>query len=114
MLESKLRDEFSGKVEGTFIYDLHQLGVFNVLRFKSLLADTEKLANQYRLAGKSDSYLEIAKGGLFVFQHTLFLISCHFISDDVYRILNYEEDLSSEVVSDFYYEIRTISALLMH
>ncbi len=96
------------KEEGSFIYDLHNNQNFQKEKINLLLTECRELLGIYKDNGKSNKYATILTGMTSTLQHTLFLISCHFMPDDEFTIKNYERDLSSEIVSDYYIKFRVV------
>ncbi|HEX4504040.1 MAG TPA: hypothetical protein VH187_23215 [Scandinavium sp.] len=96
------------KRDGSFIYELHNNHFFNKDKLSCILAECELLPGLYKDHGKSENYTDILKGIVSTFQHIFFLISCHFMPDDDFIINNYDADLSSEIISDYYIEFRLL------
>ena len=111
--ESFIISETTLKETGSFIYELHNDQFFNKDKLNLLLNECQLLLHLYKENGKSEKHPEILKGIISTFQHTLFLISCHFMPDDDFIINNYEIELSSEIISDYYIEFRLILNELM-
>jgi len=98
---------------GSFIYELHNNAFFDKGKLEFLLKECRILSDLYDKNGKTTQYVSVLKGIVSTFQHILFLISCHFMSDDIFVINNYDVDLSSEIVSDYYTEFRVILSNLI-
>lgn len=94
--------------KGSFIYELHNDRFFNKVKLELLLSECLSLSILYKNLGKSERYNEILKGISSTFQHILFLVSCHFMPDDDFIIKNYDIELSSEIISDYYVRFRLI------
>lgn len=108
-LEKYILDEVTSKNPDTFIIELHEEGTFNKTKLNTLLENCKKLNTIYHTTGKTTQYNTILSGIISTFEHTLFLISTHFMPDDNFHISNYESDLSSEIISDYYFEFRSIT-----
>ncbi|MFG0515899.1 hypothetical protein [Kluyvera intermedia] len=106
--EKFILSETTLKEASSFIYELHNNQLFNKDKLSLLLSECQLLLGLYKEHGKSESYPDILKGIVSTFQHVLFLISCHFMLDDDFIINNYELELSSEIISDYYIEFRLI------
>lgn len=106
--EKYILSETVTKERGSFIYELHDNHFFNKEKLDRLLIECKSLSSLYKKNGKSEQYCDVLKGVVSIFQHMLFLISCHFMPDDEFIIINYDSDLSSELISDYYIEFRVI------
>ena len=108
-LEKYILNEATSRNPNTFIIELHEESTFNKTKLNTLLENCKKLNIIYHETGKTPQYNTILSGIISIFEHTLFLISTHFMPDDNFRISNYESDLSSEIISDYYFEFRSIT-----
>ena len=108
-IEKFLMQEIDINNKNTFIYKLHYEAVFEKEKFDLLLNRSSYLIEYYENNGKTNNSMEIIKGIIVLFEHTLFLFYCNQVPSDSYKILNYKEALSEEIITDYYLIIRNIT-----
>jgi len=108
-IEKFLIKEVNIKNENTFLYKLHYDKIFDKEKFDLLLNSCFCLIEYYEGKGKTDNSIEIIKGIIILFEHTLFLFYCNQVSSDLYKILNHKEVLSEEIIADYYFAMRNVT-----
>lgn len=106
-LKKYLLDEIEGEKKSTFIYKLDKENYFDEKRLNILLKKTDFFLNN---SINDPEYIDILKGLFNVFLHTIFLFYCNNSPDDYYKIVNYDECLNSEKITNIYLKIKDIIA----
>lgn len=108
-LEQIIINQSLAEDEQTFLYQLHELSLFDKTKFDQLLTNCLVLANTYHQSGKTDNYGQVVKGILLIFEHTLFLFYCHNAEHDYFHISNYGTDLTADDITNYYNTMRDIT-----
>lgn len=104
-LELFLIEEIEGKKESTFIYQLHELDVFDEKMFNNLISKSYEYFNSSTQI--SEQYIFIVKGLFKIFLHMFFLFSCHHSPNDIYKIKNYSKTLKDKIC-EIYFKVSDI------
>lgn len=113
-VERDILAEAQAKNENSFLYQLNERFFFDKEKFNKLLSKCDELANEYQFLGKTDNYSKVTRATLVIFEYVFFLLFNHFSEKDVFKIKNYGKDLTADDISDYYFQIRTITHKIIY
>lgn len=105
-IKQYLLDEIEGKMESSFIYKLDKENYFDEKKLNILLEKTDSFLKNTSI--NEPEYMDILQGLFNVFLHSIFLFYCNNSPDDYYKIVNYNDSLNSEKITNFYLKIKDI------
>lgn len=99
-LERYCLEEIEAVEETTFMYQLHECGFFDKMKFQQFLKVISELVNCYVENGKTKNYEGIVSGIVDCFSYIMLLFYCHLDHNDMYVIENYN-DIKEEIPEFF-------------
>lgn len=105
-IKQYLLAEIEGKMESSFIYKLDKENYFDEKKLNILLEKTDFFLKNSSV--NEPEYMEILQGLFNVFLHTIFLFYCNNSPNDYYKIVNYDETLNSEKITNIYLKIKDV------
>lgn len=90
-LEKYCLEEIDAVEEATFMYLLHECGIFDEVKFFQFISTVNELANQYIEDGKTKYYEDVTSGIVDCFSYIMLMFYCHLDTNDVFVIENYDD-----------------------
>lgn len=99
-LERYCLEEIEAVEETTFMYQLHECGFFDKMKFHQFLKTIMDLVNYYAKNGRTKNYEYVTSGIVDRFSYIMLSFYCHLDPNDMYVIENYN-DIKEEVFEYF-------------
>lgn len=85
-LEKYCLEEINAVEETTFMYQLHECGFFDKMKFQQFLNAISELVKFYVENGKTKNYEGVVSGIVDSFSYIMLTFYCHLDSNDLYVI----------------------------